>query len=81
MVMAEAADACVDVTLYQHKRDVFCAGLAAAGYEVRRPEGGYYIFLKTPIPTTWRSWVSCSSRACSPFQARALAAADTSGCR
>jgi aspartate aminotransferase len=50
LVMAEAADACVDVTLYQHKRDVFCAGLAAAGYEVRRPEGGYYIFLKTPIP-------------------------------
>jgi aspartate aminotransferase len=50
LVMAEAADACVDVTLYQHKRDVFCAGLAAAGYEVRKPEGGYYIFLKTPIP-------------------------------
>jgi len=50
LVMAEAADACVDAAAYQHKRDVFCAGLAAAGYEVRKPEGGYYVFLKTPIP-------------------------------
>ena len=50
LVMAEAADACVDASVYQHKRDVFCAGLSAAGYEVRKPEGGYYVFLKTPIP-------------------------------
>jgi aspartate aminotransferase len=50
LVMAEAADACVDASAYQHKRDVFCAGLAAAGYDVCKPEGGYYVFLKTPIP-------------------------------
>jgi len=50
LVMAEAADACVDATAYQHKRDVLCAGLSAAGYEVSKPEGGYYVFLKTPIP-------------------------------
>lgn len=50
LVMAEAADACIDTSLYQHKRDVFCAGLAAAGYDVRKPEGGYYVFLKTPVP-------------------------------
>jgi aspartate aminotransferase len=50
LVMAEAADACVDTAAYQRKRDVFCAGLAAAGYQVRKPEGGYYVFLKTPIP-------------------------------
>ena len=49
LVMAEAADACVDVAAYQRKRDVFCDGLARAGYDVRKPEGGYYIFLKTPI--------------------------------
>ena len=48
--MAEAADACVDTAAYQTKRDVLCAGLAAAGYQVRKPEGGYYVFLKTPIP-------------------------------
>jgi aspartate aminotransferase len=50
LVMAEAADACVDVAAYQHKRDILCAGLARAGYDVRKPEGGYYVFLKTPIP-------------------------------
>ena len=50
LVMAEAADACVDTAVYQHKRDVLCAGLAAAGYDVNKPEGGYYVFLKTPIP-------------------------------
>jgi aspartate aminotransferase len=49
LVMAEAADACVDVGAYQIKRDVLCDGLARAGYQVRRPEGGYYVFLKTPI--------------------------------
>jgi aspartate aminotransferase len=48
-VMAEAADACVDVGAYEHKRDALCDGLAAAGYEVRKPEGGYYVFLKTPM--------------------------------
>jgi aspartate aminotransferase len=50
LVMAEVADASVDLAAYQHKRDVFCDGLARAGYDVRKPEGGYYIFLKTPIP-------------------------------
>jgi aspartate aminotransferase len=50
LVMAEAADACVDAALYQRKRDVLCAGLSAAGYQVSKPEGGYYVFLKTPIP-------------------------------
>ncbi len=49
-VMAEAADACIDVTAYEHKRDVLCDGLARAGYNVRKPEGGYYVFLETPIP-------------------------------
>ena len=49
-VMAEAGDACVDVVAYQHKRDLLCDGLIRAGYDVRKPEGGYYVFLKSPIP-------------------------------
>ncbi len=48
-VMVEAADAVVDVAGYQHKRDLLCDGLAAIGYEVTRPEGAFYVFLKTPI--------------------------------
>jgi aspartate aminotransferase len=50
LVMAEAADACVDVAAYQRKRDVLCDGLRRAGYELRKPEGGYYVFFKSPIP-------------------------------
>lgn len=49
-VMAEAPDACVDVAAYQQKRDVLCDGLIRTGYDARKPEGGYYVFLKSPIP-------------------------------
>ncbi|HTP85892.1 MAG TPA: pyridoxal phosphate-dependent aminotransferase [Bryobacteraceae bacterium] len=49
-VMAEAADATVDVAGYQHKRDVLCDALERIGYDVTRPEGTFYVFLKTPIP-------------------------------
>ncbi len=49
LVMAEAGDACVDVAGYQKKRDVLCDGLTHAGYDLRKPEGGYYVFLRSPI--------------------------------
>jgi len=49
-VMAEAADATVDVAGYQRKRDALCDALEKIGYEVTRPEGTFYVFLKTPIP-------------------------------
>jgi aspartate aminotransferase len=47
--MLEAADYTIDVAGYEHKRNVFCDALKAIGYEVRRPEGAFYVFLKTPI--------------------------------
>jgi aspartate aminotransferase len=49
-VMLEAADESVDIAPYENRRNVLCDALAAIGYEVRRPEGAFYIFLKTPIP-------------------------------
>jgi aspartate aminotransferase len=49
-VEAEAFDAAVDVSSYQDKRDLLCDALARIGYQFRKPEGTYYIFLKTPIP-------------------------------
>jgi len=49
-VMMETADQAVDAAPYEHKRNVLCDALEAIGYEVRRPEGAFYIFLKTPIP-------------------------------
>lgn len=49
-VMLETLDETVDAEPYEHKRNVLCDALEAIGYEVRRPEGAFYIFLKTPIP-------------------------------
>jgi aspartate aminotransferase len=49
-VVAETADAVVDVGAYQAKRDLLCDGLARMGYQVTRPQGSYYVFPKTPIP-------------------------------
>jgi aspartate aminotransferase len=41
---------CVDVSLYQRKRDILCKGLKAAGYRFAVPEGTFYLFPETPIP-------------------------------
>jgi aspartate aminotransferase len=40
--------ACVDVSIYQRKRDKLAAGLKAAGYEFTLPEGAFYLFPKIP---------------------------------
>ena len=40
---------CVDVTIYQSRRDRFCQGLAEAGYEFVKPRGAFYLFPKSPI--------------------------------
>jgi len=47
-VEAEAGEETVDIAAYQERRDLLCEGLARAGYEVRKPEGSYYVFVKTP---------------------------------
>ena len=39
----------VDVNEYKRKRDLFCDGLAASGYEFIRPPGAFYLFPKAPI--------------------------------
>lgn len=49
LVTAEAPDESTDIAVYQEKRALMCDGLAKHGYEVRKPEGAFYIFLKTPI--------------------------------
>ncbi len=40
---------CVDVGVYQARRDLFCQGLDHAGYEFVRPRGAFYLFPKSPI--------------------------------
>jgi aspartate aminotransferase len=49
-VMMETAEETVDIAPYEQRRNLLCDALKAIGYEVRRPEGAFYIFLKTPIP-------------------------------
>ena len=41
---------CVDVRVYQARRDRFCQGLAEAGYEFIKPQGAFYLFPKSPVP-------------------------------
>ena len=35
---------------YNEKRSLLCDGLAEIGYKVKKPQGAFYVFLKTPIP-------------------------------
>ena len=39
----------VDVSIYRHRRDMLCNGLADIGYEFHVPEGAFYLFPKSPI--------------------------------
>jgi aspartate aminotransferase len=53
-VSAEAPDETTDMAIYQDKRDLMCDSLAQIGYEVRKPQGAFYVFMKTPIPDDLR---------------------------
>ncbi|NDY42002.1 pyridoxal phosphate-dependent aminotransferase [Dissulfurirhabdus thermomarina] len=48
--VAACLDACVDVGVYERRRDRLAAVLEAAGYEFQLPMGTFYFFPKTPIP-------------------------------
>jgi aspartate aminotransferase len=40
----------VNVNEYKRKRDLLCKGLAQAGYSFIKPEGAFYLFVKSPNP-------------------------------
>ena len=48
-VVGMVPEATVDVGLYQAKRDLLCDALQAMGYDAPRPQGGFYVFPRTPI--------------------------------
>jgi aspartate aminotransferase len=50
LVTAEAPEEQPDISVYAEKRELMCNGLAEIGYEVRKPQGAFYVFPKTPIP-------------------------------
>jgi len=49
LVMLESLNETIDPAPYEQKRNILCDSLDAIGYDVRRPEGAFYVFLKTPI--------------------------------
>ncbi|MBW1981885.1 MAG: pyridoxal phosphate-dependent aminotransferase [Deltaproteobacteria bacterium] len=48
-VVRDLQGSCVDVNLYQTRRDLFCRGLTEAGYEMITPRGAFYLFPRSPI--------------------------------
>lgn len=48
-VVGMVPEATVNVAAYQEKRDRLCDALQSMGYEAPRPQGGFYVFLRTPI--------------------------------
>ncbi len=48
--LEHSMEATVDVDQYRILRDLICAGLTDAGYEYYRPEGAFFLFMKSPIP-------------------------------
>lgn len=50
LVAAEAPEEMTDLAAYHEKRSLLCDGLAEIGYKVKKPQGAFYVFLKTPIP-------------------------------
>lgn len=49
-IVANLQQVTVDVKIYQKKRDLLCSGLAKTGYQFTKPQGAFYLFVKSPIP-------------------------------
>ncbi|HPP88780.1 MAG TPA: aminotransferase class I/II-fold pyridoxal phosphate-dependent enzyme, partial [bacterium] len=48
-IIAELTDVKVNITIYQKRRDLFYDMLIDLGYELYKPEGAFYLFVKSPI--------------------------------
>lgn len=48
-VVTDLQGTSVNIAAYQHKRDLLCDGLAAAGYDFAKPPGAFYLFARTPV--------------------------------
>jgi aspartate aminotransferase len=49
-VVAETLDEVVDIEWYQRRRDLLYHHLLSAGFSCNKPQGAYYLFLKSPVP-------------------------------
>lgn len=51
--VAKCLDAEVDVEGYKRNRDLLWQGLVDIGYECFKPQGAFYLFMKSPIEDDW----------------------------
>jgi len=49
-LVAELQDASVDIASYESKRNLLVNELTSAGFEMVKPDGGFYLFPKSPLP-------------------------------
>jgi len=49
-VVTQLQGVTIDMSQYARKRDLLCTNLAAMGYQFVKPQGGFYLFPRTPIP-------------------------------
>jgi aspartate aminotransferase len=61
-VIAESLDAKVDISRYEKRRDMLVEVIKKAGFEVNSPEGGLYLFMKTPTEDDKSFADLCASR-------------------
>ena len=50
MVCAECCEETVDISFYDRNRERLYAALTEYGYEIAKPQGAFYMFVKTPTP-------------------------------
>jgi aspartate aminotransferase len=48
-VVAQIQGVRVNVEEYKRKRDLLCDGLSTCGYTYAKPEGAFYLFVRSPI--------------------------------
>ena len=49
LVVGKCIDASTDISYYERNRNTLYEGLTKLGFECRKPEGAFYLFMKTPI--------------------------------
>ncbi|MFO7610918.1 MAG: pyridoxal phosphate-dependent aminotransferase [Clostridia bacterium] len=48
-IVAKAIDAAVDPGIYMERRDILYNHLTSLGFECQKPEGAFYLFVKSPV--------------------------------
>jgi aspartate aminotransferase len=49
-IVAKAVDASVDPSIYKERLDILYNHLIELGFECKKPEGAFYLFVKSPVP-------------------------------